>query len=616
MSFLAPLGFLFALALPVIILFYLLKLRRVRREVPSTLLWRRAAEDLHANAPFQKLRRNLLLLVQLLIVAALVFALARPFLHSTRGSSRATVIMLDNSASMNATDEQGGRSRLDKARQEAVEFVRGMQPGEQAMLLVFANRPSVAASFTSDKSRLTNAIAAVGAPDLPTRAADAFALAQSLARPLTAELRVYSDGALDAQNIALASTAKCVFVPVGTRANNVGIVRLDLRRALEDRERFQVFASIRNYSDQARTSRLEVYQRDKLVDAKELNLAPKSSASQVFSNAELAPGPVRLALSAADDLASDNEVFGVIAPPATKRILLVTPGNYFLEHALAERAPEIEVTKATPGTIPSGEFDAKIFDNIAPPGPLAPGSYFFINSVPPREGYTLEGTEDSPVLYDWDQQSALMRHVQMADVSIRRAKRIKLPQAARVLAESRETPLMSISESENRRILLWSFDLFESTLPMRAAFPILLSNALDWLLSDVHASEVSTMACGDVIQMEAPPDFKTGVMTDPQGKGWSLTPDAGRRILFDRTDKRGFYIAEINGTPKATFGVSLISETESNIAPAQALEFGNRQVSAVKPDRIYNREIWGWFAIVAILLLALEWLIYHRRWLV
>src|SRR5271170_4008229 len=82
-----------AVAIPALLLLYFLKLRRRPMDVPSTLLWRKAIQDLQVNAPFQRLRRNLLLLLQMLLLLALVLALSRPISNYRPGAGKTTVIL-------------------------------------------------------------------------------------------------------------------------------------------------------------------------------------------------------------------------------------------------------------------------------------------------------------------------------------------------------------------------------------------------------------------------------------------------------------------------------------------------------------------------------------------
>src|SRR5260370_34853185 len=109
MSFLAPAALaLSALAIPIILL-YMLRLRRRDIPVSSTMLWQQLLRDREANAPWQRLKRNLLMLLQLLILAALVIALARPFIAVPTVTSGRTVLLIDASASLNPTAVQPHR---------------------------------------------------------------------------------------------------------------------------------------------------------------------------------------------------------------------------------------------------------------------------------------------------------------------------------------------------------------------------------------------------------------------------------------------------------------------------------------------------------------------------
>ncbi len=154
-----PLWFVVA-GVPVgIIALYFLKLRRRPVRVPSTILWRKSLEDLHVNSLFQRLRRNLLLFLQLLAVALAMLALAGPRMKGTAGQGQRFVLMIDCSASMSATDL--GQSRLTKAKEQAKKVVSDMEGDDLAMVIKFADSAQVVSNYTSDRRTLASRIDAI-----------------------------------------------------------------------------------------------------------------------------------------------------------------------------------------------------------------------------------------------------------------------------------------------------------------------------------------------------------------------------------------------------------------------------------------------------------------------
>ena len=129
MSFLAPLALAGLLFLPVVVAMYLLKLRRDEAVVPSTLLWQKLVADVEANAPWQRLRRSLLLLLQLLLVLILAFLAARPFVERPAGLAGDIVLVIDTSASMQATDV--APHRLDAAKAAAIDALKDLPARRQ-----------------------------------------------------------------------------------------------------------------------------------------------------------------------------------------------------------------------------------------------------------------------------------------------------------------------------------------------------------------------------------------------------------------------------------------------------------------------------------------------------
>src|SRR3982750_3471377 len=226
MNFLAPAAFAFATAIPVVVVFYLLKRKRVVRLVPSTLLWQKFLAETQASAPFQRLRKNWLLILQLILLALAGFALARPFFATKSKPAQLRVIVLDTSASMQATDETP--SRFEKARAEALKWVDGLADNDQMVVLQAAANTEVKQSATSEKAALRRALQACASSDSPTRLVPALKMAESLVRDQrSAEIHLFSDGAVPELNEFENKALPLVYHKVGKSDNNSGITALD-----------------------------------------------------------------------------------------------------------------------------------------------------------------------------------------------------------------------------------------------------------------------------------------------------------------------------------------------------------------------------------------------------
>jgi len=170
------------LLIPVaLVLLYFLKLKRKPLSVPSTFLWRKSIEDLHVNALFQWLRQNLLLLLQLLALLALIYAIMDFRVHARTGGGKHYILMIDNSASMGATDI--APSRLQWAKQEALKEVDGSADDDVGMVIVFNSSAEILQSYTNNRGQIRSAIERIEQTQRPTRIEEALSLADSLANP-------------------------------------------------------------------------------------------------------------------------------------------------------------------------------------------------------------------------------------------------------------------------------------------------------------------------------------------------------------------------------------------------------------------------------------------------
>lgn len=644
---LAALGF--AALLPAVVLLYLLKLRRKEQVISSTYLWKRAIEDFRVNAPFQKLRRNLLLFLQLLVLALAVFALMRPYIQGKPHSGESLFVLIDNSASMQATDV--APNRLAAAKQKAKEAVDGMNDEDNMMVIAFSSKASIVASLTRDRMRLKQAIDGLEPADTRTNLREAILIAASLAAPPTAvpgadagpgappppasplgnqvnakrRIVIVSDGRFTDLPDRLPEGLPVSLVSVGEKKpKNLALTALDARKSLDAVGDFQVYARVENFGKATAEATLELYHNEQMIDAAPISVPAGKSISRVFEKQGLKKGVLRVRLDQDDDLAVDNTAWTIIGAEQTIDILLVTEGNFFLEKAFA-LDPRTSVSKITPEAFAKDEkshlegssvYDFFVFDRCAPKG-LSPGNYLFVAAVPPLPDVSLGAEVKDPIIVDWNRTHQTTRFADFGNVAISRTKTLKVPPWAVTLLDSDHGPLIVALTKENQQIAIIGFDIFASDWPIRLSFPMFLSNAVEWLGGGGSQITSGTRSPGDVVTIYPDRGMELVTVLDPAGRKQEFKVTTERMIAYAGTERVGLYTVNCTGKKDAKaemrFAVNLLNAEESNIVPRENVKFGNASVATAGAVALSNQEMWRWFAIGAFVILLLEWVVYHRR---
>ena len=599
----------FAAAIPVVILFYLLKRKRVVKLVSSTLLWQKFLAETQASAPFQKLRRNWLLILQLLMLALAIFALARPYFSGKLAGGNLQVIILDASASMQATDETP--SRFEKARGEALTLVNSLRDTDRMVVLLAAAVTEVKQSETSAKSLLRRALESCRVTDSPTRLTEALKMAESLTRDKTgAEIHLFSDGAAPGLSEVENKGLPLVYHRVGQRANNLGIVTLDVRPNPEDPGRRAVFTSVANYSPDEQKSEIELRFDDQLLETKSLTIPPTNTTPVVFLATQPRDGVFNVRITVQDDLAADNQASIVSLLPQPVRVLLVSRGNKFLEKAL-KAAGKVDLAVASDVTEVKPNDDVVVLDDVTPA--VWPNLNVLAIHTMNTNWFNSAGSVDGPAIVDWKSAHPLLRFVSFDNVQVARALAVKTPGWAIALADSPQTPLILAGELARQRIVWLGFDTLESTWPLRISFPIFIANAVDWLNpASIQAAQLLVKA-GEPFRLALGEPVKSAEMTYPDGatKSLSLDPNA-QELVFGDTARQGVYRLTL-GTNQMVFCVDLLDSAESDTHPRAELDFGKFGSVTATTMRRANLEIWRWIAAIGLAVLMFEWWYYHRR---
>ena len=476
MSFLAPQWLAVLLSLPLIVVLYMIRSRYRREPVASLLLWRGIARHLVVHTAWRRPRWELLLILQLLVALAATTALARPGVATPAAHS--LVIVLDVSSSMRATDVT--RTRFDAARREVSELVRSA--GDDWLALVTAGaRPEVVAS--GGKDALNAALGSLQPEDRAGDMAAALRAATGLAagRPgFRGQVVAVTDGAFALERGLPPESAAVSFRLVGGQSEHVAISQVSLRRPIEAGTRVSGFASAVNFGSAPITAPLVVNADGVQVDSQEVTIPPRGRtevAFQVPSDSRA----VLVGLPDTDALAADTRI-ELTAPAASQvSVLLVSD-----DPALWTRALNA-ASYVTWRTVRPEEYDERlgttggvvVFDRTAPQHlPAAP----LVLVEPPTPVVTSTGDPRPARAWDVDAADPLLRGLDIAPLMATRATPIAAPEWASVaVADSDGAPLLLHGIVDGRRVVILPFDPAGSNLPQLAAFPLLVTNMLDWL---------------------------------------------------------------------------------------------------------------------------------------
>lgn len=661
-----------AIAVPSLLILYFLKLRRREMPVSSTLLWKKAIQDLQVNAPFQKLRRNLLLFLQLLLLLLLLLALSRPVSNYTPGAGKMTVILIDRSASMAAKDVEGGqRTRLEEAKRRAKDLVETIDRKSSAMVIAFDDKAEILQKFTSDVPALKNAIDSIQQTDRPTRLKTAYQLAEaqsnfnpdqlrSLVRP---DVWLYSDGrVLDPNEINL-RTGEVRYERIGPgtegsaedapeRTDNIGIVAMSARRNYEQPTQVQIFARLANYGSSPVKADVQLAIDDRVRSIAATHLLPESWTDEQRDEAERTGNGAResveftLDLTDAaivkieqmnkenDHLAADDSAQVVVPPPKSQGVLLVTEGNYFLERlidSLRLQNPATLRPSAYEEKVPS-EYDLIIFDRYSPKQLPAAGNFIYFGSVGPDLAVKAEKDPatkknllitDTGVL-DWRRDHPILRDRQLDKLYIAEALKLEVPRDAEVLVEGTKGPLVVMHREGPSMHMVFAFDVLQSNLPFMVSFPIIMHNALQYMAIGSDMDVRQAYSPGDTPRIPRANLEKVieGAATGTEsptlrisGPGMSRTlkiPPAGDFAL-PSLDQVGLYTLDPPVPQFERIAVNLLDPNESNLQPLDTAPggVGEAVTAAGGKSRL---ELWWWIvACAALPLLMIEWWVYTRR---
>jgi hypothetical protein len=674
MSFAFPAAFfLTVLSIPIIAC-YLLKARLRQIPVSTGMFWNPTLQTHPARSPSRRLRHLLSLLMQLVVLLLLILAIAEPTRSGPPIPARQIVLIMDHSASMQASDI--APSRLEAARDAAHRIVDGLQAHDQLAVIACGSHAEVRCGLTDQAATLHRAIDSVRPAPVSTRLEPAIRLSRSLLQDAThGQVVVLTDGCATGEEPASAAASEqapaITWQLFGTAAANIGITQFQVRRSPTDGLGYDVLISVRNASPRTVSCRVELRLQDVPVDVIPVHLQPEEVRTLVLQKTSVEGGMLQASitsvrpaepstadhpLSTGDDtsithadvpvtpdrtnnrLAADDQAWAVLPARTPVRVLLVSPGNPFLESVFeANPLVQFERTDEFPENWPR---ETLVVLHGRVPGVLPAGNLLVLNPSSACDAWQLSDSLQNPVITHVNTASPLMAHVRLDNVRIPKATRLLFQAPPITLAgTSPSEPLYAQVVRSEGKCLVLSVDLDQSDLAFRTTFPILITNAVDWFagirgeLQESLPTGATTRLSPDALNRQpgrslflmSPAGRRSAIAGPAPGSERSSgimetasSPPQSLSLTAGPLDETGIWQV-IEAAPHASsrvlsrIAVNLASHSESDLRPTR--QTGSLPEAAALRPVLRGRPLWMYLVMAVCLIVPAEWVLDQRRWI-
>ncbi|NLM10289.1 MAG: VWA domain-containing protein [Clostridiaceae bacterium] len=547
MSFETPFGFIGLLAIPLIILLYILKQKREKVTVPSLILWSRVLSDMQAKTPWQKLQKNLLLFLQIMAAILIVLALTGFSILHGQNAANSVIIVIDHSLSMASTDIEP--TRLGAAKKDAAEYIDVLPNNCRVTVVSIGREADVLIYASTSKKDIKKSIESIQQSSGYADMVKAEELVLSLKREdPDAQIVLFSDTPLRFGN------EQIQFSEYKKQTDNVAVTGFTHTKTGEN---ITAVTTIRNQGSSEVEIIVSLYGDNEFLDSQWVTV-PASETKTVWW--DRIPGTVktmRVSIETEDILPDDNNAYEVILSEETVKVLLVSGGNLFLEKvfSLIEGA---ELIRTSPEDEIYEGYDLYVFDGLVP-SRLPEDGNILLFAPPPNNLFSVGKWMDTPEVGLSDHE--IFKYLDKLTFSIGRTRIIEKPEWAEVIMEHNGNPIIMEGTVGNLRILIFGFDLLETDLPLRTEFPILISNIVNEYAPS-RGTVIQRLFTGDAVQFRLNPDTLKAYVHLPDQKRLLIAPPIPAEPFLD-TGEPGIYILEQikdRGSVNTFFDVNILDE--------------------------------------------------------
>ncbi|MFD3158560.1 BatA and WFA domain-containing protein [Haloimpatiens sp. FM7330] len=583
--------------IPIVILMYLLKQKFEEKEISSTYLWDAVLKDIEVNTPWQKLKKNLLLLLQLLLILLLVFGAANPFINFKGKSKKSVIIVIDNSGSMNALYDN--KIRISTAKEKAIKLVKSLPPQSKISIISSSRFSKVEVNGTTSKNQAMSKINNI----VPSNSYGDINESISLVKSMAKQYKDYSAYFYTDMQVHL----KDINGEVVSLASNKANISLDYISHNVGKNGLDVMVRISNRSNEKVKREIALYGEKKLIDVKDINILPNTTKTVYFQNAPLNSEYIYAELTEKDGLDKDNIIYDVVKQPKSKKVILISKKNIFIEKALTP-IKNVELYKTNSKDNLKGKYDLYIYDGQTPKELPNNGDVIFIN---PSEKLNIlkvkgevKGGEGKA------ENSSITKYIDNVHFVVSKLKDIEIPYWGRTIFKVDKKNAAFVGKYNGRKIGVIGFDLHNSDFPLTSEFPIFMNNLMEYFVGS-NFSDKTSYLCGDEVKINSILDAKNIYVETPWNSKQNIECKQPVKP-FENTIKPGVYKLvqkTDNKTFESMFAVNFPSDKESNINKKIKSVSNIKSMSIIKKYGVSLQPI---LIILALVLLIIEWIYYIR----
>ena len=582
------------LTIPPVIMLYILKRKYKEEVISSSLLWKEVYKNTRANTPWEKFKKNIMLLLQIIIILSVILALMSPFISMGGKSYKNIIMVIDNTASMN-TIYDGSNSRLEQGKALAKEYLNSTKEGTNTYIISYDGTSNLLLNGDFNKSNAASIIDKIstsyGSGDISDVVSFVKAIGDGIGEEY--EALIFTD------KQAAISDINGRIVYLGNSGLNGSVDNVS-HKFVDDK--VKVIANVTNNGDSLYEGDFSLYNGEELVAVEGLTLQVGESKTLSFELDSLNSDYLKGELSRKDILMEDNTYYHVVNENKVKKILLVTDENIFLEKAFGSiENTEVYKTNDVSNITENDEYDLYVFDNKMPEVMPRKGNILFINPNSNEFFNVLQGGEIGQATAVKGSVSSYLENTQftLSEYNI-----IETPYYGTNILTIDDNSIGFKGEINDRKIAALSFDLHATDFALKKEFPILIYELGEELISTGMVYS-NNFKAGEKIVVKSS-DFESEInVTYPNGDIKDLK--SGEEVNGELA--LGIYKINQNNNNES-FSVNFPTSSESDTSVETIGE--NDNIVQGKSNLKSGFNLTPIFILLAMLVVAFEWILYKK----